>query len=171
MKQFENILIDQGPCFSAVQVATHATAMNIVSGILAALHKRARSGSGEKVTTTLLQGMMPYDVGMSITLQLIAQNKEEPIVYPTMPMLKYQPVQCADGKWIQLGNLLDGLGHFVLDSRDAHQVLHDILQLVLDGVGILALLPLQGGKCECFNIRDLLLVDVRASMIRGPLGR
>jgi len=46
---------------------------------------------------------------MSITLQLIAQNKEEPIVYPTMPMLKYQPVQCADGKWIQLGNLLDHL--------------------------------------------------------------
>ena len=109
MKQFESILIDQGPCFSAVQIATHATAMNIVSGILAALHKRARSGSGEKVTTTLLQGMMPYDVGMSITLQLIAQNKEEPIVYPTMPMLKYQPVQCADGKWIQLGNLLDHL--------------------------------------------------------------
>ena len=59
MKQFESILIDQGPCFSAVQIATHATAMNIVSGILAALHKRARSGSGEKVTTTLLQGMMP----------------------------------------------------------------------------------------------------------------
>jgi crotonobetainyl-CoA:carnitine CoA-transferase CaiB-like acyl-CoA transferase len=109
MKQFESILIDQGPCFPAVQVATHATAMNIVSGILAALHKRARSGSSEKVTTTLLQGMMPYDVGVSITLQLIAQNKEEPIVYPTMPMLKYQPVQCADGKWIQLGNLLDHL--------------------------------------------------------------
>ncbi|MDG2071397.1 MAG: CoA transferase, partial [Pseudomonadales bacterium] len=62
-----------------------------------------------KVTTTLLQGLMPYDVGVSITNQLIAQNKEVPIVYPTMPMLKYQPVQCADGKWIQLGNLLDHL--------------------------------------------------------------
>lgn len=109
MKLFENILIDQGPCFPAVQVATHTTAMNIVSGILAALHKRARTGSGEKVTTTLLQGLMPYDVGVSITNQLIAQNKEVPIVYPTMPMLKYQPVQCADGKWIQLGNLLDHL--------------------------------------------------------------
>lgn len=111
MKQLERILVDQGPCYSAVQVATHATAMNIVSGVLAALHKRTRSGCGEKITTTLLQGLMPYDVGFSMTLQSRAHTQEQgrTITFPVMPMLNYQPVQCADGKWLQLGNLLDHL--------------------------------------------------------------
>ena len=112
MKQLETILWDEGPCFSAVQASTHTTAMNIVSGILAALHKRRHIGVGEKISTTLLQGLMPYDMGLSLQLQLNAQNYPERPLRPQqhrMPPLYYHPVQCADGKWLQLGNLLPHL--------------------------------------------------------------
>ncbi len=115
MNQMESILPGGGPCFAAVQVATHATAMNVVSGVLAALHKRRSSGTGERLSTTLVQGLMPHDVGASLALQLRAQNprppqpprKGPPPVY--MPTLNYHPVQCSDGKWLQLGNLLPHL--------------------------------------------------------------
>lgn len=113
MKQMDAILADKGPCFSAVQVATHATAMNVVSGILAALHKRRGTGCGNKVSTSLLQGLMPYDMGMSMHLQIREQRpdwtRSSRPQKRRMPTLFYQPVQCADGKWLQLGNLLDHL--------------------------------------------------------------
>ena len=113
MKQMDAILGNKGPCYSAVQVATHATAMNVVSGILAALHKRRRTGYGDKLTTSLLQGLMPYDMGMSMQLQIREQRSDwtrsRPHPKRRMPTLLYQPVQCADGKWLQLGNLLDHL--------------------------------------------------------------
>jgi crotonobetainyl-CoA:carnitine CoA-transferase CaiB-like acyl-CoA transferase len=112
MKQMQAILPGGGPCFSAVPVATHATAMNVVSGILAAIHKRRHHGIGEKLSTSLVQGLMPYDMGMSIGLQRRALNprpgsNNTPMFY--MPTLNYHPVQCADGKWLQLGNLLPHL--------------------------------------------------------------
>lgn len=116
MKQMEAIIPETGPIFAAVQVATHATAMNVVSGVLAALHKRRRLGVGDHLSTSLVQGLMPYDMGGSIALQLRAQQPPRPPEEtptrpraPFMPTLNYHPVQCADGKWLQLGNLLPHL--------------------------------------------------------------
>ena len=141
MKQLSVILPETGPCFSAVQVATHCTAMNIVSGILAALHKRRHMGVGEKISTSLLQGLMPFDVGFSIALQLYAQFPRKPgsgnrsSRRPIMPTLNYQPVQCADGKWLQLGNLLPhlfenfmkaiGLADSLAESHDNPETVRD----------------------------------------------
>ncbi|XOV88995.1 MAG: CoA transferase [Pseudomonadota bacterium] len=109
MLSMDGILQDPGPRYSAVQVATHATAQNLVTGILAALFERNRSGVGQKVSTCLAKGLSPYDMGGSLGMQL---RKAPPVpVNPAaiMPTLNYHPVQCSDGRWLQLGNLLPHL--------------------------------------------------------------
>lgn len=114
MKSLEGISPTPGPVFAAVQVATHATAQNIVSAVLAALISRKQTGRGELIQTSLLQGLMPYDQAGSLMLQL---QEREPDDAPTrrmdpfsvMPTLNYHPVQAKDKGWIQLGNLLPHL--------------------------------------------------------------
>ncbi|MBD3648334.1 MAG: CoA transferase, partial [Pseudomonadales bacterium] len=112
MKSLEGILPEPGPIFPAVQVATHATAQNAVSGILAAVYERNRSGRGQRVATSLLHGLMPYDQGAILGLQIRERRESAPPLpdpFSIMPTLNYHPVQCADGKWLQLGNLLPHL--------------------------------------------------------------
>lgn len=108
MLSMQGISREPGPAYSVVQVATHATAMNTVTGIIAALWERMRSGKGQKVHTSLLQGLMPYDMAGSLAAQLRARRgRESPRPAPDrMPPLNYHPAQCQDGRWIQLGNLL-----------------------------------------------------------------
>lgn len=108
MKSMEGITRENGPGFSAVPVATHATSLNIVSGVLAAVFKRIHGGGGQKVTTSLAQGLMPYDQGASLSAQVM-EASTLPAPSSIMPTLNYHPVQCADGKWLQLGNLLPHL--------------------------------------------------------------
>ncbi|MDP6495940.1 MAG: CoA transferase, partial [Dehalococcoidia bacterium] len=50
------------PYFAAVQVANHSTAMAAVRGILSALIVRDKTGLGQKVETSLIQGVTPFDV-------------------------------------------------------------------------------------------------------------
>ncbi len=112
MKSMEGIVKAPGPRYAAVQVATHAASQNLVTGILAALHERSKSGSGQMVKTSLGDALTPYDQGASLTMQV-----RPPSVTPTtpidpstfMPTLNYHPVQCADGRWLQLGNLMPHL--------------------------------------------------------------
>ena len=112
MKTMEGIHPLPGPVFAAVPVATHACAQNAVTGILSALLERDRSGEGQKIHTSLLQGLMPYDMAGSLGLQMRERRGLPPSVmdpFTIMPSLNYHPVQCQDGKWIQLGNLLPHL--------------------------------------------------------------
>ncbi|NJN50934.1 MAG: hypothetical protein HC809_03260 [Gammaproteobacteria bacterium] len=107
---------DEGdrPVYSALQVATHATAMSVVLGALAALLRRHDTGAGGWVKTSLERGLQPYDVGASLGLQLTGQV---PPVVRGLPFLNYHPVQCRDGKWLQLGNLLPHLfGNFLREA-------------------------------------------------------
>lgn len=108
MLGMEGISRVPGPAYPVVQVATHATAMNTVTGVLAAIYERKRSGRGQKIHTSLVQGLMPYDMGGSLAAQMRARRGKEPAraAQDQMPPLNYHPAQCKDGKWIQLGNLL-----------------------------------------------------------------
>ena len=106
MQTLQGIVPNVGPHYAAVPVATHATAQNAVAGMLAAVFQRLSSGRGQKVSTCMLQGLMSYDQGQSLLLQL---NLETPVDPSALPSLNYHPVQCADGKWLQLGNLLPHL--------------------------------------------------------------
>lgn len=112
MASFEGQNPRPGPVYSAVQVATFGAAQIGVQGILAALMVRDRTGAGQRVDTSLLQAIMPYDTSGFARAQL---EKRYPQLLPPepvsekLPRINYQPLQAKDGRWIQQGNLLDHL--------------------------------------------------------------
>ncbi len=126
MQSFAGTVSREGPQFSAVQVASHAASQAIVSGVLAALIVRNRTGMGQYVQTSMLRSMLVYEQGDLIRRQLADIDSE---LYGTDPRLltdrnanlQYQPVKTKDG-WMQLANLLRGQ----FDSFIAAIGLHDI---------------------------------------------
>lgn len=112
MAIFERQNPRSGPAYAAVQVATFGAAQIAVQAIIAALMTRARTGHGQRIETSLLQGMIPYDTQGLARSQLEARYPD--LLPPEPPAAKkhnlpYQPVQGQDGNWLQLGNLLDHL--------------------------------------------------------------
>ncbi|MSQ29408.1 MAG: CoA transferase [Dehalococcoidia bacterium] len=111
MMSFSGVAPRPGPQFVAVQVASHATSQAVVTGILAGLVARERDGRGRYVETSMLQGMLPYDMGGLLQTSFRSRKPEQwPVPpTPTMPTINYHPALTKDGKWIQLGNLLQHL--------------------------------------------------------------
>lgn len=122
MLSFSGQRLREGPGFAAVPVGAHGASQGAVQGILAALIERQRCGLGQIVETSLLQGLMPFDLLLLLLTQL---SEREPDVYPQifnigggMPTLNYHPVMTRDGHWIQLGNLLEHLFYAFMDAAD-----------------------------------------------------
>ncbi|MDE2966730.1 MAG: CoA transferase [Chloroflexota bacterium] len=122
MLSFAGQRLREGPAFAAVPVGAHGASQGAVQGILAALIERQRCGLGQIVETSLLQGLMPFDLLLLLLTQL---SEREPEVYPQvfnigggMPTLNYHPVMTRDGRWIQLGNLLEHLFYAFMDAAD-----------------------------------------------------
>lgn len=119
-----------GPTFAGLAVASHAAAQGAVQGILASLIQREESGQGVRVETSLAQGTLPYDLGAVLIRQLQAREPERygggsGLQMPGLPTLNYQPVQCKDGQWIQLGNLLE---HLFLGFLEAVGLLSELVE-------------------------------------------
>jgi crotonobetainyl-CoA:carnitine CoA-transferase CaiB-like acyl-CoA transferase len=116
----------QGPVYAAVQVATHAAAQAAVQGILAALLVRDQLGRGQLVETSLLQGMLPYDLSglflRQLSRRLPAQYPETPLGADRQPSLQYQPVLTSDGRWLQLGNLIEHLFHAFIGAAELTEI-------------------------------------------------
>jgi crotonobetainyl-CoA:carnitine CoA-transferase CaiB-like acyl-CoA transferase len=116
MAQMAGIARREGPTFSAVQVGVHAASQSAIAGILAALFARERTGKGQLVETSLLQGQIPFELQNLVRSQITAKYPERmareaaPTVSATsMPTLGYQPFMAKDGRWIQFANLLEHL--------------------------------------------------------------
>lgn len=110
----------KAPGFAALPVAQHLAAMGAVQGIAAALLARERTGRAERVETSLLQALLPYDLVELLLVQLARRGVVDPID-PTagdMPTLNYHPILASDGRWIQCGNLLEHLFLAFLGSLD-----------------------------------------------------
>ncbi|MSQ28988.1 MAG: CoA transferase [Dehalococcoidia bacterium] len=112
---FANVARREGPSFGAVQVGTHAAGQAAVAGILSALEARDRTGLGQMIETSVLQGMIPFE-GNLLRVQMERKHPERmateaPLRFtPTsLSTLGYQPVLTKDGKWIQFANLLEHL--------------------------------------------------------------
>ena len=103
----------EGPVYAAVPVASHGASQGAVHGVLAALLARERSGRGQRVETSLLQGILPYDLWAALLHQLLSRTDQPPpdpkLVGGMMPTLNYHPVLAKDDRWIQCGNLLEHL--------------------------------------------------------------
>jgi len=122
MMAFERQLRRGGPVFAAVPVASHVTSHGAVHGIVAGLLARARHGGPQRVETSLLQGLLPFDLMELLVVELYERHG---IVAPSvtsvggdMPTLNYHPICTADGRWIQCGNLLEHLLMAFLDATD-----------------------------------------------------
>ena len=114
MLAFTGVADRDGPNYSALQVGTHATSQSAAAALLAALIGREATGRGSTFDTSLLRGMMPYEMGIMAMAQLWDKGiLERPKVARdrsmSMPTLNYHPVRTKDGKWLQLGNLLPHL--------------------------------------------------------------
>jgi crotonobetainyl-CoA:carnitine CoA-transferase CaiB-like acyl-CoA transferase len=114
MLQFQGLPERDGPVYAALRVATHAASQSAVSGILAALIARERTGRGQQLETSLLRGLLPYEQTGVIARQIMRQRGQEQPARSArparaMPTLNYHPVQAGDGRWLQLGNLLPHL--------------------------------------------------------------
>jgi crotonobetainyl-CoA:carnitine CoA-transferase CaiB-like acyl-CoA transferase len=131
MMTFEGTAPRPGPQYAALQVLTHATSQATTMGTVAALIARERTGRGQLVETSLLQGMMAYDMASLSTNSLAVRNPERwgaqaaPVGAGRMPTINYQPVMAKDGRWIQLGNLLQHLFDNFVAAADLADIFAD----------------------------------------------
>ncbi|HEU4430466.1 MAG TPA: CoA transferase, partial [Myxococcota bacterium] len=126
MRTFGRQLRGDAPGFAALPVAQHACAMGAVQGIAAALIARARTGRRQRVETSLLQGLLPYDLVELLLAQLAERAGTAPpdVSGGDMPTLNYHPICASDGRWIQCGNLLE---HLFFAFLDAIELLPELL--------------------------------------------
>ena len=119
-----------GPHFAAVEVASHGTAMAAVRGILSALIVRGRTGQGQKVETSLMQGISPFDVNNWLVWQMMIKFPErfqdDPQSNPLrQPGVGYQPIRTKDGHWIQMANIIGRLFREAIEVMGLGDVLKD----------------------------------------------
>jgi crotonobetainyl-CoA:carnitine CoA-transferase CaiB-like acyl-CoA transferase len=132
MTTFEGQLNRAGPAYAAVQTGSWAASQAAVRGVLAAMLSRDTTGAGEWVQTSILQGMIPYDLA---GLMLRQFSRQDPRSFPPdalgamlrLPMLQYIPVRTKDGHWLQHANLMDRLFRAFLKAVDLGWVLEEEL--------------------------------------------
>ena len=128
MMAFERQLRRGGPVFAAVPVASHIAAHGAVQGIAAGLLARERGGGFQRVETSLLQGLLPFDLVELLIVEMMERSgREVPNITATggdMPTLNYHPVRTKDGRWIQCGNLLE---HLLMAFLEAIDLLGELL--------------------------------------------
>jgi crotonobetainyl-CoA:carnitine CoA-transferase CaiB-like acyl-CoA transferase len=129
MRCFERLLPGaRRPVYAAVRVAAHGAAQGAVQGICAALIARERTGRAQRVETSLLQGLLPYELIELLATQL-AERRGQPVpnisdLTGELPTLNFLPVQTADGRWLQNGNFFE---HLFLAFLDAIDLLPELL--------------------------------------------
>jgi len=162
MKMFSGLVDRPGPVFSALQVAVHASAQSAATGILAALLERGEDGEGRLVETSLLQGMLPYDLAGVIGSQFperfgdFIPAKPPTVVEPPIPSLFYHPAQTGDGRWMQFGNLLPHL-------FDNFLLVTELMDVLADPDYDPQQMLLPGEKQEAFRERMLVRIQQRSA--------
>lgn len=139
MMMFERVAERPGPAFPSLPCASYTAAMVSLQGVMAALHRRAETGRGQKVSVSLLASLMPYDLIMWIGWQLRGaeidaagqpanmvlqkllgerQLAQKPGSYDPkqlhrpqvrVPRPNYLTAVTKDGVWLQFANTMDHL--------------------------------------------------------------
>lgn len=107
MMEFQQEVQRPGPAFGAVPVASWSASMLAVQGIVAALFVRHRTGRGQKVDTSILQGLSGYDMFNWLAVQKFNEYPDvfrQPMV-GMGPSLPYLVCVTKDGHWLQMANL------------------------------------------------------------------
>ncbi len=118
-----------GPNYTAVQLASYSAAAALLRGVIAALFVRDRTGQGQKVETSLLQAITPYDHREWLYGQMMAKD---PANYPESVWLRRQVLPVGflagctkDGKWLQMGNAVERIFRAMVHSLDMDYIYED----------------------------------------------
>ena len=131
MMMFERQNGRDGPNYAAVQNASHSAAMALVRGVISALYVRDKTGLGQKVETSLLQTITPYDHTGWILAQMMVNH---PQTYANETLAAggrrpnptgYLAAWTLDGRWIQLGNIVERLFRAMMHSLDMGFIYED----------------------------------------------
>ena len=91
MREFGRMFGVDRPVFSSVRVASFGASQTALQGIAVALIVRHRTGRGQRVSTSLLRSLIPYDMGGWLALQVA--DMRTPGGMGATPMLGYMPVR------------------------------------------------------------------------------
>ncbi len=126
MMVFEGVAQRPGPVYPALKVATHGASQAMLAGILAQLFNKTKTGHGQLLRSNMLRALTAYDlVGLGAS-QVDPSPVADTDPHAVLPMLNYQPVQCADGRWLQLGNLLPHLQANFLKAVGLEDVFEEV---------------------------------------------
>ncbi len=107
--QYEQQAWRPGPSHLHMQVPSMGACFLLASGILAALHEREASGLGQRVDTSLFQGVMAY------TTQIWQDHEDFGAPASLMMAKTYPPgihqlsiYECANGEWMHAGVFVGG---------------------------------------------------------------
>ena len=92
------------PRFAAIPGASFGAAQGALQGILAALLLRASTGRGQKVETSLVQGLTAYELYNWLGPQLPAEQASKPRTGFTFSPVSGMVAFTRDGRWLQFSN-------------------------------------------------------------------
>ena len=126
---------DRPPTYRARPNASWASANHAIQGIMGALRVRLKTGLGQRVETSMYQGIQTYDIGGGLPRQqeLGMMEKDATPMNPRMQgpgaeiNIPYLVVRCKDGQWLQMACMANrlipnwmkviGLAHIYEDER------------------------------------------------------
>ena len=120
----------EGPNYVVTQGVCHAAATALVRGITSALYVREKTGRGQRVETSMIQAVTTYDHVSWVHGQMVTNRPDE---YPPDPNVGtgrgnptgYLPARTRDGRWIQLGNVVERLFRSMMHSLDMDFIYED----------------------------------------------
>ena len=120
----------EGPNYVVVQGACHSAATALIRGITTALYLREKTGRGQMVETSMLKTITTYDHISWIQGQMIAKDPETHPPDPTVGIGRpsptgYLPARTKDGRWIQLGNIVERLFRSMMHSLELDFIYED----------------------------------------------
>ncbi|MEE3167089.1 MAG: CoA transferase, partial [Chloroflexota bacterium] len=123
MMMFSGQNTREGPNYVVVKGVCHSAATALIRGITTALYLREKTGRGQMVETSMLKTITTYDHISWIHGQMIAKD---PKTHPPDPRVGigrpnptgYLPARTRDGRWIQLGNIVERLFRSMMHSLE-----------------------------------------------------
>ena len=119
----------RGPAMFPQNFGGFGAAMLTVGGVLAALLVRERTGKGQRLDTSLLQGLDPVDYFMTTIYQMAVRNGGAPPPLDAAAMLsasRYSVLVCTkDGRFIQTSTLLPHQATALTEAAGIAHILDD----------------------------------------------
>ena len=132
---FSNLSRRDGPAYVATPYSTYTAAQLALQGILAALYEREASGRGQRVDTTLVQGILAHDTWNWLVRMLTSRYPGALSAAPPVDAEKLVPNHAlffrllvglsADGRWMQFSQTSERLWQAFLRVTELDAMLEE----------------------------------------------